>query len=124
MTPQSKKTALLEITFDGSIMIVKPAGPNVGQREAPIMKADIDPVVKSAGKAMKVMVMDLSSVQFMSSMGLGMIIDMRNAAAQSGATAVLFGVNKELKALLAMMKIEKLYKIADTAAQLQAICGR
>ena len=31
MTPQSKKTALLEITFDGSIMIVKPAGPNVGQ---------------------------------------------------------------------------------------------
>ena len=71
MTPQSKKTALLEISFDGTIMIVKPVGPNVGQREAPIMKADIDPVVKSAGKAMKFMVMDLSSVQFMSSMGLG-----------------------------------------------------
>jgi anti-anti-sigma regulatory factor len=60
----------------------------------------------------------------MSSMGLGMIIDMRNAAAQCGATAVLFGVNKDLKALLAMMKIEKLYKIADTASQLQSICGR
>jgi anti-anti-sigma regulatory factor len=57
-------------------------------------------------------------------MGLGMIIDMRNAAAQCGATAVLFGVNKDLKALLAMMKIEKLYKIADTASQLQSICGR
>ena len=41
-----------------------------------------------------------------------------------GATAVLFGVNKDLKALLAMMKIEKLYKIADTASQLQSICGR
>lgn len=124
MTPQNKKTALLEINFDGSIMIVRPAGPNVGQREAPIMKADIEPFVKGAGSAMKVLVMDLTSVQFMSSMGLGMIIDLRNCASQCGATAVLFGVNKELKALLAMMKIEKLYKFADNATQLQALCGR
>ncbi len=122
MSVQTKKTALLELSWDGTILIIKPICPNVGQREAPIMKADLEPVVKGAGKAMKFMVMDLSSVQFMSSMGLGMVIDMRNTAAQLGATAVLYGVNKDLRALLAMMKIEKLYKFADNERQLQDLC--
>ncbi len=122
--PTTKKTLYVEMIWDGSVLIVRPAGPNIGQREAPIMSGDIDPHMKSLGKAMKFMVLDLSSVQFMSSMGIGTCINCRNGAAALGAKPILYGANKDLRALLAMMKIEKLFAIADSREALNKIVGR
>ena len=122
--PTTKKTLHVEMIWDGSILIVLPAGPNIGQREAPIMSGDIDPHMKSLGKAVKFMVLDLSSVQFMSSMGIGTCINCRNGAAALGAKPILYGANKDLRALLAMMKIEKLFMVADSRESLNKIVGR
>ncbi|MSR28262.1 MAG: anti-sigma factor antagonist [Phycisphaerales bacterium] len=121
--PTIKKTTHVEFTWDGSILIVKPQGPNIGQREAPIMNADIDPYLKSLGKAVKYMVLDLSGVQFMSSMGIGSCINCRNGAAALGAKPILYGANKDLRALLAMMKIEKLFGIAESRDALNKMVG-
>jgi anti-anti-sigma factor len=122
--PTVKKTTFVEFIWDGSVLIVRPAGPNIGQREAPIMNGDIDPHIKSLGKAIKYMVLDLSGVQFMSSMGIGSCINCRNGAAAVGAKPILYGANKDLRALLAMMKIEKLFTIADTRESLNKLVGR
>lgn len=122
--PTVKKTTYVEMTWDGSVLIVKPLGPNIGQREAPIMNGDVDPHLKSLGKAMKFMVLDLSSVQFMSSMGIGSCINCRNGAAAQGAKPILYGANKELRSLLSMMKIEKLFAIVDTREALNKLVGR
>ena len=70
------------------------------------------------------LVLDLSTVSFMASMGLGMCIACRNQAAAVGATPLLFGLNKDLQALMAMMKIEKLFRIIKTQAELQQICSK
>ena len=122
--PTTKKTLHVEMIWDGSILIVRPAGPNIGQREAPIMSGDSDPHMKSLGKAVKFMVLDLSSVQFMSSMGIGTCINCRNGAAALGAKPILYGANKDLRALLAMMKIEKLFAVADSRESLNKLVGR
>lgn len=119
--PTVKKTPLVELTWDGSALIVKPAGPNIGQREAPIVGGEIDAMIKSLGKSVKFMILDLSEVQFMSSLGLGTCINARNAAAACGAKPIIYGLNKELKALMAMMKIERIFQIADSREQLNAI---
>ena len=60
-------------------------------------------------------------VTFMSSMGLGMCISFRNNASAVKADAILFGLNKELHALMSMMKIEKLYKIAKDQKHLDKL---
>ncbi len=114
----------VEMIWDGSVLIVRPVGPNIGQREAPIMSGDIDPHMKSLGKALKFMVLDLSSVQFMSSMGIGTCINCRNGAAALGAKPILYGANKDLRALLAMMKIEKLFAVAESRDALNKLVGR
>lgn len=119
--PTVKKTPLVELTWDGSALIAKPAGPNIGQREAPIVGGEIDAMIKSLGKSVKFMILDLSEVQFMSSLGLGTCINVRNAAAACGAKAIIYGLNKELKALMAMMKIERIFQLADSREQLNAI---
>ncbi|MSR17720.1 MAG: anti-sigma factor antagonist [Phycisphaerales bacterium] len=121
--PTKKSTPLVEIFWDGVIIRVQPAGPNIGQREAPIITQDVEPFIRQAGKDLKFFVLDLTSVQFMSSMGLGMCINWRNASSAQGAVAVLYGLNKELRNLLAMMKIDKLYKIAGSSHELRDICG-
>jgi anti-anti-sigma factor len=116
-----KKTPLVEIQWTSPILMVRPAGPQIGQRESPILNEEVAPFLRQAGKSLKVMVLDLSDVTFMSSMGLGVCIAFRNLASAAGAKSVLFGARKELLALLQMMKIEKLYTIVGTEAELKAL---
>ncbi len=122
LPPNRKKTPLVEVAWDGPIVVIKPAGPNVGQRETPIIQEDIGPYLKL--KTIKFMVLDLSGVAFMSSMGLSMCIAARNAAASSGAQPVLYGLNKDLRALMSMMKMDKLYKVVDTQDELNKVLGK
>ena len=119
--PDKKKTPLIEIDWNGSVLILRLVGPNIGQRESPIITEEFNPYFKKHGKAIKHMVLDLTTVNFMSSMGLGMCIACRNLAAAQGATSILYGLNKDLQALMAMMKIEKMYKIARSNDELQKL---
>jgi anti-anti-sigma factor len=122
LPPNRKKTPLVEVAWDGPVVVIKPTGPNVGQRETPIIQEDIGPYLKL--KTIKFMVLDLSAVAFMSSMGLSMCIGARNAAATSGAQPVLYGLNKDLRSLMSMMKMDKLYKLVDTQDDLNKLLGR
>jgi anti-anti-sigma factor len=119
--PDTKKTPLIEIEWTGSVLILRLAGPNIGQRESPIITEEITPYFKKHGKAVKHMVLDLSTVNFMSSMGLGMCIACRNLANAHGAASILFGMNKDLAALMSMMKIEKMYRIARNNDELKKL---
>jgi anti-anti-sigma factor len=119
--PDEKTTPLIGIKWNGSVLILRLVGPNIGQRESPIITEEFAPYFKKHGKAIKHMVLDLTSVNFMSSMGLGMCIACRNQANAQGATSILFGMNKDLQALMAMMKIEKMYKIAKNNEELQKL---
>lgn len=122
LPPNRKKTALAEIAWDGPYLSIKFAGPNIGQRETPIIQEDIGPYLKL--KTIKFLILDLSSVSFMSSMGLSMFIGARNAAAAVGAQPVLFGLNKDLKSLMAMMKMDKLFKVVDNQADLTKLLSK
>ena len=122
--PASKKTPLVEIAWNGTILHLRPAGPNLGQRESPIISEEVNPYFKQLGKTIRFLVLDLTDVTFMSSLGLGMCIAFRNAAAGVGAQPILFGVSKELQALMSMMKIDKLYRIAPTRDDLTRLVGQ
>jgi len=119
--PDKKKTPLIEIEWSGSVLLLRLAGPNIGQHESPIITNEVTPYFKKHGKAIRHMVMDMTTVNFMSSMGLGMCIACRNQANALGAASILFGMNKDLQALMAMMKIEKMYKIARNNDELQKL---
>lgn len=115
------KTPLVEVTFRNGTLLVKPVGPSIGQREAPIIQDEIKPYIDRAGKDLKHLVLDMSTVTFMSSMGLGMCISFRNSASAVKADSILFGLTRDLHALLSMMKIEKLYKIAKDQQHLEKL---
>jgi len=121
--PAEKNTPLIQIKWNGSILHLRPVGPNVGQREAPVIHDEVSPYFKELSKSIRAMVLDLTDVHFMSSMGLGTCIALRNAAAGVGAKPIIYGMSKELHALMMMMKIEKLYKIAQSRTDLEKLVG-
>jgi anti-anti-sigma factor len=119
--PTQKKTTLVEIDARETLLYVKLVGPQVGQRESPIISQEVEPYLRSAGKGMQHFIIDLQSVTFMSSMGLGVCIALRHKAAAAGAKPILFGTSKELLQLFTMMKIDQLYKFAKDQAELDSL---
>ena len=109
---------ILSAELAGFVLTIKPAGPNVGQREAPIIDKDVKPLLAAAGTNLKGLVLDLSDVTFMSSMGLGTCIALRNEANSVGAKTALFGLRSELEDLFKMMRIHKLYQVQKNQAAL------
>ena len=106
--------------LDQNILRGKPVGPTVGQREGPIIDRDVKPLLAAAGSNLRALVLDLSDVTFMSSMGLGTCIALRNEANSNGAKTAIVGLRPELKSLFEMMRIHKLYAMQKSDKALDA----
>lgn len=115
-----KTTSLLEIDLQPTRLYVRFLGPQVGQRESPIISQDVEPYLK-ASTTLKHFIVDLQSVTFMSSMGLGICIALRHKANAVGAKSILYGTPKDLLALFVMMKIDKLYLFAQNQRELDSL---
>ena len=63
LPPNRKQSPLVDVAWDGPIVQIKFAGPNIGQRETPIIQEDIGPYLKL--KTIKFLVLDLSAVPFL-----------------------------------------------------------
>jgi anti-anti-sigma factor len=119
--PEKKTTTHVDIEVRSRLLYVKLVGPQIGQRESPIISQEVDPYLKAAGKDLRHFIVDLRSVTFMSSMGVGVCIALRNKAIAAGAKPILFGTSPELVKLLSMMKIDQMYKLAKDQAELDML---
>lgn len=119
--PEKKTTAHVDIEVRPKLLYVKLLGPQVGQRESPIISQDVDPYLKAAGKDLKHFILDMKSITYMSSMGIGVCIAFRNKAVAAGAKPILFGTSAEMVKLLAMMKIDQMYKLAKDQGELDIL---
>lgn len=112
---REKKSLFADQRFENSTLTVRLAGPNIGNREAPIISDEVLPSIDALGKGkwLRHVVVDLSQVSFMSSVGLGLCINIRNRAAATGSKAILYGLNAELKKVMMLMKIDRLFTVVE-----------
>lgn len=100
------------------------ACPSIGQREAPIISGEISEAI--SGTPMPrggALVLDLSNVVMVTSIGLGMCIDIRRQAEASRLKPYLFGTNRQLLDILRMMKIDRQFTVVHGKDELGAILG-
>lgn len=118
-TPSQSEGTSLFVNFenDGAVLIARIVGPNIGQRESEIIvqafKAALD-----ADKDSRHLLVDMSEVTFMNSMGIGMLVDIRSQAAGKKMNLVMGGVKPELEQLLKMVRLDKLFTICTNDKQL------
>ena len=104
-------------------LLVKLIGPQIGQREVPIITDLVRAGLDKQADSLKFLVLDFGSVTFMNSMGLGMCIDFRNRANKAGGKAIILGANKELGDLFKMVKLDKLYTFVKDTTELGKLIG-
>ena len=102
---------------DVNVLIARLVGPNIGQREAEIITEAMAKTLAHAVDA-TVMHVDMTEVTFMNSMGIGMLVDLRGKTSSRKMKLVLGGVKPELEQLLKMVRLDKLFKICTTDAEL------
>jgi anti-anti-sigma factor len=97
-------------SFVNGIFTVHMTAENVGEREASVIASAVHRALQQHGKSMESMVLDVSSVRMMQSIGLGMCIDLRNTAKAFGVATTLRGLAGRLEELFAMMKIDRMFE--------------
>ncbi len=70
------------------------------------------------------LVIDMQQVTFMSSMGIGMLVDARSRAAGLKMKVILANVTGDLDQLLRMVKLDKVFSICTTEKQLRKTLKR
>ncbi len=110
----------VDIEERGLAIVVKAAGPHLGQRECPaIIDAAQAAFVKAHGR--KFAVLDLGDVQVFSAMGVGLCTDFAKRAKERKLTPVLFGLRGDLLNQLRMFKIERLFTVVRSKGDLEQL---
>lgn len=113
-------------------LFVRLVGPSIGQRETTVIQQMVVPAITDFGPALKHLVLDLSSITFMNSTGLGMLVEFRTRAAKAGggnpggggAKVILLGINAELLSVLKIVKFDRLFTIVNNTEELSKAMAR
>jgi len=116
--PFARNTPFGAIQFVRGVLTIRPKGPIVREREATLLASTLNEAIDGLGRGLRSLVLDLRDVELMTSMGLGMCIDARNTARQRGASTVVFGLRPRLAEQLQMLKLDRLYTIVGSEAEL------
>jgi anti-anti-sigma factor len=113
----SRRSLFVDISFSKGVLSACIVGPRVGEREAPVIANAINTQLKKYGKKVTSLILDFNEVQFISSLGLGMCIDVRNTAEQFEATTTIAGLTCNLNELFLMMRLDRLFTIETNTAK-------
>lgn len=108
-----RRTLFVDISYSNGTLHACLVGPRIGEREATVVANAVNAQLKKYGKKIQSLVIDFSDVQFISSLGLGMCIDVRNTAEQCNAATTIVGLTSHLKELFEMMRLDRLFTISS-----------
>ena len=111
-----RRSLFVDVTVTNGAMKACIAGPRIGEREATIVANAINAQLKEFGNKVTSLTLDFSEVQFISSLGLGMCIDVRNTAEKCNANTSIVGLTSHLKELFEMMRLDRLFTIHAKSA--------
>ncbi|MDP6541203.1 MAG: STAS domain-containing protein [Phycisphaerales bacterium] len=113
-TPK-RRSLFVETAYSNGTVYATLMGPRIGEREAAIIANSVNNKLRECGPRVKHLVLDFSEIQFVSSLGLGMCIDVRNTAEQCKADTSILGLTAHLKELFEMMRLDRLFTISGKA---------
>ncbi len=123
MTPGTHGTStatFVTVSMKNKHMIARLDAVSIGPREAALIATEVSRMLTSTTKG-KCLVIDLSRTYSLSSMGLGLCVDLRNRAVDAGLRPVLAGMNIQLTDLVRMMRVDRLFTITSSSHDLERL---
>jgi anti-anti-sigma regulatory factor len=98
--------------------------PTIGQREATAISAEVTEALAGANLPRGgSFVLEFAGVTMLSSMGLGMCVDLRNRAIAANLRPHMAGMSRSLLDLFRMMRVDRLYTVVHGRDELGSILG-
>lgn len=113
--PAASSSLLIDVRPDA--LIVRLPGPALERADAPSLVAEIGRAIDAANGPGQ-FVLDLGRVNRLSGLGLGVCVELHRRAKARGMACAAFGLNAHLRDLFRMMRIDRLYRIVFTEAEL------
>lgn len=110
-TTDGRRSLFVDISFCNGTINACLVGPRIGEREATIVANAVNAKINEFGNKVTSLVLDFTDVQFVSSLGLGMCIDVRNTAQNCNADTAIVGLTNHLRELFEMMRLDRLFEI-------------
>lgn len=104
-TGASRRAQFVSFSLADRVLTARLAGPSIGARETPIVNTEINDLLSTLGPRLKRLVLDLSDVQRMSSMALGMCLDVRSRARALGVKTAAVGMSHDMAKVLRRLKL-------------------
>ncbi len=123
MTPGTHGTStatFVTVSVKNKHMIARLDAVSIGPREAALIATEVSRMLTSSTRG-KCLVIDLSRTNSLSSMGLGLCVDLRNRAVDAGLRPVLAGMNIQLTDLVRMMRVDRLFTITSSSHDLERL---
>ena len=123
MTPGTHGTSsetFVTVSVKNKHTIARLDAVSIGPREAALIATEVSRMLTSSTKG-KCLVIDLSRTNSLSSMGLGLCVDLRNRAVDAGLRPVLAGMNIQLTDLVRMMRVDRLFTITSSSHDLERL---
>jgi anti-anti-sigma factor len=120
-TSTTAQSQFVQVSTQNGGLVAKIVCHALSTRETEIVTDDL--LTRFSGPEFKFLVVDLSQVTFMSSVGIGLLVQLHKRARESKVKFVVVGLNAELKALLKMTKLDKLFTIVDDPSKVAQIVG-
>ncbi len=114
-----KPSPFVEVTTSRGVLSAKLVGPSIGQHEATPILENVIRAMEGLGSKLRSVVLDFADVSFLNSTGLAACIEIRNRAHTQGVQVVAYRLNDDLTALFKMVKVERLYTVANTPEELK-----
>jgi anti-sigma B factor antagonist len=114
-------SAFLEVKQIDRGAVARITCPAVGQREAPIVEEELK---TAAGGANNRLIIDMSSVTVLGSMGLGMLVTITKRCRDGGGRLAIIGLSPALLDLIRLTKLDKFLVIAkDEVAAIEKLAS-
>lgn len=123
-TQQSRPAQFVAVTTHDDIVTAAPVGPSIGERESTIINAQVAEALKPLGKSLRALVLDMTKVDYMASVGIGMCVDLHNRAKAAKAPVIVVGLNKNLQQLFTMLKLTRVFTLVDDDVALEKQLSR
>ena len=106
-----RKSLFVDMQYEHGVLTACIVGSRIGEREATVIANAINAKIRDYSTKVSSLVLDFSEVQFVSSLGLGMCIDVRNTAEQYKANTSIIGLTQHLTELFEMMRLDRLFDL-------------
>ncbi|MCP4838813.1 MAG: STAS domain-containing protein [Planctomycetes bacterium] len=119
----TEKNLFIQFAEDDDALVASIHAPTVSQRESEIISVALSEALDDAN-GYQWLIIDMQQVTFMSSMGIGMLVDARSRASGRKMRVVLSNVAADMDQLLRMVKLDKVFTICTNDKQLRKALKR